>query len=127
MQQGTPVLVSGTIKRRVQRITHDYTQSTATNTSAEGLNPLEEGLKLLGLIKSRLGGERVAEIERLVRNGDLQQAVEQLLVEYYDPLYRKQLDRAQPFSLEVNGDDPSAAATLLANSLAYDRYTINIQ
>jgi HPt (histidine-containing phosphotransfer) domain-containing protein len=71
-------------------------------------------VRLLHTLKERLGARRVAEIEAIVTAGDLVAAVEILLVEYYDPLYAKQINRGCPPDLEVSGDDIPAAAQSIA-------------
>jgi tRNA 2-selenouridine synthase len=104
---GHKVLVTGTLPARCQRIVSDYARTM--NAERE-----TEAVRLLHTLKERLGARRVVEIEEIARSGDLSAAVEILLIEYYDPLYAKQINRSQPFQLEVNGDDVPAAAQTIA-------------
>jgi len=113
---GHKVLVTGSLPTRSQRIVADYTGTT----SSEGM---ANAVRMLDTLKERLGARRVAEIEEIASAGDLVAAVEILLVEYYDPLYSRQIERNKPFQLQVSGDDVTAAAqaiTRWAESLSSD-------
>lgn len=109
IRDGRSVLVNGSLQRRAERISGDYLRCQ----SADGIE-IEQAVELLGFLRERLGAKMVAMIENMVRNGQILEAVTLLLTDYYDPLYNKQIERARPFSLEVNADDPSAAAQILA-------------
>lgn len=104
---GHKVLVTGTLQARSHRIVADYAQTMTSDGEANAV-------RLLHILKERIGARRVAEIEELARAGDLIGAVEILLVEYYDPLYSRQIKRDLPFQLEVDGDDVPAAAHAIA-------------
>ncbi len=104
---GHKVLVAGTLQARSQRIVSDYAR--AMHEAGEA-----DAVRLLHTLKERLGAKRVTEIEEIARSGDLVGAVEILLVEYYDPLYARQIQRRRPFQLEVNGDDVPTAAHAIA-------------
>jgi len=104
---GHKVLVSGTLQVRSQRIVADYARTMNANGEANAV-------RLLHALTERLGARRVAEVEQIATAGDLVAAVEILLVEYYDPLYAKQIARSRPPDLEVNGDDIPAAAQVIS-------------
>lgn len=103
IQSGVKILVTGSLEARARRIVEDYTQ--AVDKSSEN-----DALQLLHCLKERLGTRRVQEIEDLARAGALTEAVTILLTEYYDPLYRRQIERNSPFALEICGDDAGSAA-----------------
>jgi tRNA 2-selenouridine synthase len=103
--KATPVLVTGSVEKRAARITADYL-NPAFNPQQE----LSRALLLLQNLKDRLGAKVVAELEALLTAGEILPAVQRILVEYYDPLYNKGIERCRPFALEVNGDDVQQAA-----------------
>ncbi|MDZ4838222.1 MAG: tRNA 2-selenouridine(34) synthase MnmH [Candidatus Melainabacteria bacterium] len=105
---GAPILITGTIEKRVERIISDY---LSTSTPEQ----LEVALEHLADLKERLGLERVKHIKETVLSGDLHSAVKALLLEYYDPLYAKQIEKHSPFLLTVSGDNPSLAAGQIAS------------
>lgn len=100
---GVPVLITGSIEKRIERIISDY-------LSACTREQLDEALSHLADLKERLGAARVKQVKDVVLSGDLHSAVHTLLTDYYDPLYSKQIQNHSPFQLEVSGDDPAAAA-----------------
>jgi len=100
---GRAILVSGTIEKRVERITQDYLRSDAQKR-------LGEALAVLPNLKERLGASRLSVIRELAERDDISSAVQLLLSEYYDPIYGKAIERSASFDLEVSGDDPVGAA-----------------
>jgi tRNA 2-selenouridine synthase len=102
---GIPILVTGSIDARAQRIAADYLNASRGQTEAE----TARGLQLLDALKERLGNKLIAEIKELVLSGNVLEAVRILLVQYYDPLYSRQIERHQPFALSVDGDDVQVA------------------
>jgi tRNA 2-selenouridine synthase len=103
---GAAVLVTGSLEKRVERILTDY---FATNEP----NQLEEALDRLTGLKESIGARKISEIKKTVLSGDLHAAVRMLLVEYYDPLYMKQIRSRSPFQLEICGDNSALAAERL--------------
>lgn len=110
---GVGVLIEGSIQARVQRIAQDYLNS-GCNTE----NELQRGVQLLDRLKERLGGKSVARIRELVCSGQMKEAIEILLINYYDPLYNKQIERAKPFAFHVSGDDPVEAVSQIETWIA---------
>jgi len=107
IQQGRKILVAGTISARARRIVEEYT----------GLLPREawtQAIERLSSLKERLGSRRVQELKEMLISSQLFEAVQVLLLEYYDPLYSRQIERARPFELEVCGDDAKAAADAIS-------------
>ena len=109
IRDGKPVLVKGSLLKRSERIAGDYLRCQ----SEDGAE-IEQAVELLGYLKERLGAKMIAMIEGMVRGGQILEAVTLLLTDYYDPLYNKQIERARPFSLEINADDPKQAAETVA-------------
>lgn len=111
IQTGPAVLVRSSVKDRARRITADYAQSW-DNDKAQ----LARSLALLQQLKERLGNRRLKEVTELVQIGRLQDAVEIMLVDYYDPLYNRDLDQAT-FELTVSMDDVDTALVDIDNWL----------
>lgn len=107
IKKGRRVLVTGSLEQRAGRIIADY----AAVLDAESR---ERAIESLISLKDRLGTRRVSEIQEMFAEGCLEKAVTALLLEYYDPLYNKQIAEACPFEVTVCGDDPIRAATELA-------------
>jgi tRNA 2-selenouridine synthase len=103
IQHGRMVLVGGSLEQRAGRIIADYAQ--VLDSAAK-----QQAFDSLMCLKERLGVKLVQEIQELFLAGRVVEAVKMLLVEYYDPLYSRQIKQAGTFELEVNGDDPVKAA-----------------
>lgn len=99
--EGEKVLVEGSLAARRERILRDYQ-----------LENLDKAFASLNSLKERLGKAAVENIKSLADAGEFAQIVEALLLQYYDPLYARGLDKVQAV-LTVNGDDPVACARVL--------------
>jgi tRNA 2-selenouridine synthase len=102
----SPILVTGSLARRAERIAQDYLRATGDARA----NDTARALQLLESIKPRLGAARTQEIADLALGGHILEAVTILLEEYYDPLYSRQIEKYSPM-FTVNADDVPAAAT----------------
>ena len=103
IQSGKRILVTGSLEARRARILAAYANELDSQT-------VNLACEYLGKLKERLGSKRVAELIQLADAKDFGKLVDALLIEYYDPLYQRQIDKAFPYDLEVNGDDPRSAA-----------------
>lgn len=103
IQSGRRVLVTGSVNVRAERIWREYAGRFTADVR-------EQAIVALRKLRERLGGKRVEEITRLFDEGNIKDAIEILLVEYYDPLYDTHIKRFEPFELIVNGDHPECAA-----------------
>ena len=78
---------------------------------------------MLARLKEALGKSGVEEIERMLNDGLIEEAVQTLLVQYYDPLYSKSI-KGRSFALTVCNDDSVAAVMALeewAKQLTWDK------
>lgn len=103
IQSGRRILVTGTLEARGRRIVDDYAPHLTAETQAAFIARLP-------VIRERIGTKRTGEIREMAENGNVAEAVESLLLEYYDPLYKRHIESQSPFELEVSGDDPAQAA-----------------
>ncbi len=106
IQEGRRVLVTGSVPVRAARIWSEYAPVFNEEVLAEAVAALEK-------LKERLGKKRVEELVALFESGKVQDAIEILLVEYYDPLYETHIKRNQPYELIVDGDHPQVACAEL--------------
>lgn len=108
MQTGKKILVTGSVEARVERIYQEYAGKYGESSAI-----LDHAFSQLANLKERLGGHRVEEIERLIVAGEARDAIRILLVEYYDPMYDKQIKRFGPYHLTVDGDTSETAAATI--------------
>jgi tRNA 2-selenouridine synthase len=108
---GRRVLVTGSLEARTRRIVADYARSMDDASK-------QKALMSLMCLKERLGAAGVDAIRELFTAGRLEEAVKLLLIDYYDPLYMKQIERARPFEFEVCADDPADAVKEIQQWLA---------
>ncbi len=106
IERGQGVLVTGTLEVRARRIVDDYALALDERGRAEAFQALL-------CLKERLGARRIQELQDMYAGGQIIELVKILLVEHYDPLYMRQIERARPFALEVNGDDVKSAIKTL--------------
>lgn len=67
---------------------------------------------MLVRLTEALGKSQVEEIRRTLNDGLIEEAVQALLSEYYDPLYRKSI-KGRTFALTICNDDSVAAVMAL--------------
>lgn len=103
---GRKVEVTGSLARRVERITAEYAGLFDREVQKDAVSAMKN-------LRVRLGAKRTEEICDLGLSGKLNQAIEALLTEYYDPLYDGHLTRNAPYELTVCGDDAQQAASQL--------------
>lgn len=106
VKKGRRVLVTGSVPVRAARIWGEY----APTFNQEMLDQTRVALFKL---KERLGTKRVEELAALFEAGQVQDAIEILLVDYYDPLYETHIKRNEPYELSVDGDHPQRAGAEL--------------
>jgi tRNA 2-selenouridine synthase len=104
MKGGTLVLLTASVPTRVRRIIAEY-----DGGNPDTLPQLEAALRSLAPL---FGKARVEDLARLLRRGAMEQVVEALLAEYYDPRYAHAM-RGYEYALEVSAEDPDAAVAAL--------------
>jgi tRNA 2-selenouridine synthase len=105
---GKKVLVTASIEMRAQRLVADYIRVDDQATRNNLVSVLE-------LLKERLGKQRVTELKELAESGQLSELASALLLEYYDPLYNRHVQKYEPYDLVVSGDDCALAAKQIAD------------
>lgn len=83
------------IKNRVENITREYPWPECR----------EDLVQAVGNLKERLGAEMVEELQEKLRQNHLEDVIETLLTEYYDPAYEKSCPDLDQFDFQINGDD----------------------
>lgn len=102
MQEGLKVLVFTSIKERVQRLMRIYT--------SDDQDSLEGCRQAIQSLKDRLGHERINRLLEALDHGSIDEVVEELLVDYYDPLYRYPDQPDDSYHLSVDTTDIKQAA-----------------
>lgn len=110
IKSGRRVLVTGNLEVRRARILSEYMEKFDVESFTAATKYLEK-------LKERLSSKRCAELIELAENRQFEQLVDALLIEYYDPLYQRQIERSRPYEQQVSGDDAKAAAQAI-----YDRF-----
>ena len=109
MADAPAIMIEEPLKARIDVIHRDYVSELRAEFQAVYLEEAEKAygtflLSALQRIKKRLGGARYKEIEALMRDALINHEktgddskhkvwIERLLVEYYDPMYKYQLER----------------------------------
>ena len=112
VREGLPVLVKATPEQRAGLIMREYSPET---WDAQDRARFRRSLSLIG---SRLEPQRVASLRSAFEDGRFAEVVQELLVEYYDPLYQQSSVEGKHFLLDLEiGDDPSQDARALAAAI----------
>lgn len=82
MQDGIKVLIYDSMENRIRRLTETYTESFSSDNNEQQI------LAALDRLRQRLGHEKINDLKELLIKGNFQEVVYQLLVNYYDPMYR---------------------------------------
>jgi tRNA 2-selenouridine synthase len=84
MKKGVKILVEAPMEMRLDIIMDDYT----------GISELKENLlEVAERLKRYMDGSAYNKFIDLVEKGEIRQAALQMMIEYYDPMYNKSLDR----------------------------------
>jgi len=102
MQSGRHLLLYDTIENRVQRLVREY-----TNLGSADLDSLSQALNAL---KGRLGGVKTAELLELLYQRNFTEVTRELLINYYDPLYKYPSGPSLEYDLSLNMGDVRKAA-----------------
>ena len=104
MKSGTMVLLTASLPTRVRRIIAEY-----DGADPDTLPQLEAALLSL---KHLFGTGRTLELAARLRAGHMEEVVETLLVDYYDPRYAHAM-RNYRYALTLSAEDPAACAAAL--------------
>ena len=99
MKKGYKILLYSPLEVRVRRSLDEYTIGF---DEEENINQLLEATKLL---EKYLGRKKVELLQKLIADGLMDKAVELLLVQYYDPLYRYSDGPSSEYDLSVDTTD----------------------
>jgi len=84
MKNGVKILVEGPIEMRLDIIIEDYT----------GIEELKENLlDVAKKLKRYMDGNAYSKFIKLVEEGNIREAAREMMVEYYDPMYNKSLNK----------------------------------
>ncbi len=111
IHRGIPVLVTGSLVHRARRILLDY-------LSSDWKYQLSESIDLLAQLRERIGEKKCDLVKSIIQAGKPEDALCLILSDYYDPHYRKHIERVAPYALAVSGDNPELAAQAIIDWLA---------
>lgn len=109
------ILLTSPIEDRIERIFNEYSGKYGDRPEV-----LEQAFAQLANLRERIGAKRVQELKEMVSSGDGREAIKILLLEYYDPMYDKQIRASEPYDLTVLNQDPFAAAQRIVKWLDHE-------
>ena len=104
MREAPPVYIETPIERRVEIIKKEYT----------GFNEDERILKIVNTLRSKLGADKTDALTEFYNQGNLDEFIKILLLDYYDTLYRHTLDKFVYLAKINNNSTLEAAEKVLA-------------
>ena len=104
MKKGYKVLLYAPLEVRVRRSLEEYTRGYDPKENVDQL------LEAVGALARYLGQRKVGLLSGLITGGRLEEAVEILLVDYYDPLYKYPDHPSPGYDLAVDTTDMDLAA-----------------
>jgi len=103
MREAPAIYIETSIERRVEIIKKEYT----------GFDEDERILKTVNSLKRKLGAQKTDMLIELYNQGDLDQFIKILLIDYYDSLYRYTLDKFDYLARINNTDTVEASREVL--------------
>jgi tRNA 2-selenouridine synthase len=103
MQHGKRILVSASLETRVERLIQEYLQVGAGSDQAI--------IASIQSLTKRLGAKHTQHLIEYYQLGRINEVVETLLIEYYDPLYGYEQPDSASYDFCVNADDLEQAAS----------------
>lgn len=96
MQCGRRILVYDRIENRVHRLAKIYLGSDSEKEESRLLRAIES-------LKDRLGKERTEQLKLWIKAKEYEKAIRELLISYYDPVYRYPAHPHPDYDLSVDG------------------------
>lgn len=99
--EGTHIKLETSIHQRIENLNRDYSEGGRMEVLVSATNRL----------RKRLGHERCDGILKAIHDNRLEDAIEELLIHYYDPLYEHSMD--WPYAATIRYEDPNRLADQL--------------
>ncbi|WP_432664997.1 tRNA 2-selenouridine(34) synthase MnmH [Wukongibacter baidiensis] len=110
MEDGYHLLIDTSLKNRVQNIYNDYVK--------KDLEINDKLIKAISHLNKRLGNKNVEMLIHKIENDDYAFAIEFLIENYYDPLYKYSINKFNKFDLSINYDNIDNAVLLVKEFIA---------
>jgi tRNA 2-selenouridine synthase len=110
MREGLQILLYCSVDHRVKRLVDIYTAGSDRNR--------ESLVEAISSLEKRLGKAKVTELKDMLKENRFAEVAEDLLREYYDPLYRYPDSPADSYDLSVDSGNPQQAAEKIKEFLA---------
>lgn len=99
--EGVHIRLDTSVDQRIRNLHKDYSESGRMEILVDATNRL----------RKRLGHHRCDKILNAISAGNMAEAIEELLIYYYDPLYEHSMD--WPYKATIHYDDPDLLADML--------------
>jgi len=109
MREAPAIYIETPIEKRIEIIRKEYT----------GFDEDERILKTVNSLKSKLGGEKTDTLVKLYSQGNIDEFIKILLLDYYDSLYRHTLDKFDYIARIENNNSPGASAKVIEAVKSY--------
>ena len=111
MAEGTHILLQRSLQARIDQIYQEYSKTYQQDKSAFIERTIESIQAVKKHIIQKISKTGYQKLLTHCRKGNLKKVIEILLTKYYDPLYQHSQQQHNNFSLLVQEDDLTAAAT----------------
>lgn len=92
---GKHILIKTSTDNRVDNLLQMYHTSNISDLDLQNS---------ISLLKKRLGSKKVKDLHQLIEQGQYKTVAKQLIVEYYDPMYRKYINEYKPYDYIIEYD-----------------------
>ena len=100
IKNGRKILLYSSIETRVRRIKKEYVKTE---------DNIEQFKNAIDKLKKRLGNKNIEELKKQLEVGRIEEVIEYLLLNYYDPLYKYPGSKSAKYDLCVDCRDLSSA------------------
>jgi tRNA 2-selenouridine synthase len=110
MENGYHILISTNMENRIKNTLDDYINIDSKNKD-------ENIRKSIYLLKKRLGNNKVEELIKEFNNNNYEYIICELMVNYYDPLYKYSIDKLDQYDKIIEYNEINEAVDQLINFL----------
>ena len=103
MREGLMINIEASIEKRVEIIKNEYAEFSMSETI----------LKIVNSLRSKLGSKKTDMLIESYKNGNIDEFIKILLLDYYDILYKHTLDRYDYIDTVVNNNSAKAGNKIL--------------
>ncbi|MGM0411262.1 MAG: tRNA 2-selenouridine(34) synthase MnmH [Bacillota bacterium] len=105
MENGIHILIESSPERRVKRIYNEYTTSYKKNKEKFIENTLDSLNSIKKYLLKNTTKKKYKNLVNLLKKGNLKKAIEILLKDYYDPMYKHKQKKQKNYALKIKNDN----------------------